>query len=184
MFNCQKSGDNGNCVWRASPLASLHASILASGTPIDGSPTSPGLDTFHPGQKPSVLTPALRALESVLPEALLPANDGGRRGLELSPDRVEGGAFCQHEDQPSPPLFEAAMDRPVTRLLCANGVGDFRSGTRVCNGKVFRIVNDKELSVADVTSKEQGWPRLWRSAFHCDADVPRSQREPKKTLPR
>ena len=35
----------------------------------------------------------------VLPEALLPANDGGRRGLELSLDRVEGGAFCQHEDQ-------------------------------------------------------------------------------------
>lgn len=41
----------------------------------------------------------VQSLEAVLPEALLPANDGGRRGLELSLDRVEGGAFCQHEDQ-------------------------------------------------------------------------------------
>jgi hypothetical protein len=42
---------------------------------------------------------SVQPLESVLPEALLPANDGGRRGLELSLDRAEGGTLCQHEDQ-------------------------------------------------------------------------------------
>ena len=41
----------------------------------------------------------VQSLESVLPEALLPANDGGRRGLELSLDRVEGRAFRQHQNQ-------------------------------------------------------------------------------------
>jgi hypothetical protein len=41
----------------------------------------------------------VQSFESVLPEALLPANDGGRRGLELLLDRVEGRPFCQHEDQ-------------------------------------------------------------------------------------
>ena len=32
----------------------------------------------------------IQSLQSVLPEALLPANDGGRRGLELSLNRIEG----------------------------------------------------------------------------------------------
>jgi hypothetical protein len=41
----------------------------------------------------------VQSLQSVSPEALLPANDGGRRGLELSLNRVEGRAFFQHEDQ-------------------------------------------------------------------------------------
>lgn len=41
----------------------------------------------------------VQSLESALPKALLPANDGGRRGLQLSLDRVEGRAFCQQEDQ-------------------------------------------------------------------------------------
>jgi hypothetical protein len=31
----------------------------------------------------------VQSLESVLPEALLPTNDGGRRGLELALDGVE-----------------------------------------------------------------------------------------------
>jgi hypothetical protein len=37
----------------------------------------------------------VQSLQSVLPEALLPANDGGRRGLELSLEGVEGRAFRQ-----------------------------------------------------------------------------------------
>ena len=41
----------------------------------------------------------VQSLESVLPEALFPANDGGRRGLELSLEGVEGRAFGQHENQ-------------------------------------------------------------------------------------
>ena len=42
----------------------------------------------------------VQSLESVLPEALLPANDGGSRGLELSLDRVERRrAFGQHQNQ-------------------------------------------------------------------------------------
>ena len=41
----------------------------------------------------------VQSLESVLPEALFPAHDGGRRGLELSLDRVEGRAFGQHQNQ-------------------------------------------------------------------------------------
>ena len=41
----------------------------------------------------------VQSLQSVSPEALLPAHDGGRRGLELSLNRVEGRAFCQHENQ-------------------------------------------------------------------------------------
>ena len=41
----------------------------------------------------------VESLKSVAPEALLPANDRGRRGLELSLDRVEGRAFVQHQNQ-------------------------------------------------------------------------------------
>ena len=41
----------------------------------------------------------VQSLESALPEALLPANDPRRGGLKLLLDRVEGRAFCQHEDQ-------------------------------------------------------------------------------------
>ena len=35
------------------------------------------------------------------------------------------------------------MDRIVARLLCTNGVRDFRSGTRECHGEVVWFVNDK-----------------------------------------
>jgi len=35
----------------------------------------------------------------MLPEALLPANDGGCRSLELSLDGIERRAFSQHQDQ-------------------------------------------------------------------------------------
>src|SRR6266849_851206 len=38
----------------------------------------------------------VQSLESVVPEALLPANDSGRRSLELSLDGVERRAFRQH----------------------------------------------------------------------------------------
>lgn len=41
----------------------------------------------------------VQSLESVLPEALLPANDGGRRGLELLLDGTKGRAFRQHQNQ-------------------------------------------------------------------------------------
>jgi len=41
----------------------------------------------------------VQSFESGLPEALLPANDGGRRGPELSLDGVEGRAFGQHQNQ-------------------------------------------------------------------------------------
>ena len=41
----------------------------------------------------------VQSIESVTTEALLPANDRGRRGLELSLDRVEGRAFVQHQNQ-------------------------------------------------------------------------------------
>jgi len=41
----------------------------------------------------------IQSFESVLPEALLPANDGGRRGLELFLDGTKGRAFlfCRTE---------------------------------------------------------------------------------------
>jgi len=42
---------------------------------------------------------SVQSFDSGLPEALLPANDGGRRGLELSRDRVERRAFRQHQNQ-------------------------------------------------------------------------------------
>ena len=41
----------------------------------------------------------VQSLQSMTPETLLPANDGGRRGLQLSLDRVEGCAFGQHQNQ-------------------------------------------------------------------------------------
>jgi site-specific recombinase XerD len=41
----------------------------------------------------------VQSIEPVAPEALLPANDGGRRGLELSLDRAERHAFPQHQNQ-------------------------------------------------------------------------------------
>ncbi len=41
----------------------------------------------------------VQSIESGLPEALLPTNDGGRRGLELSLDRIEGRPFRQHQNQ-------------------------------------------------------------------------------------
>jgi hypothetical protein len=41
----------------------------------------------------------VQPIEPVVPEALLPANDGGRRGLELSLDRAERHAFPQHQNQ-------------------------------------------------------------------------------------
>jgi len=41
----------------------------------------------------------VQAFQSVLPEALLPAHDGGRRGPELPLDGVEGRAFGQHQNQ-------------------------------------------------------------------------------------
>ena len=41
----------------------------------------------------------VQSIEPVAPEALLPANDGGRRGVELSLDRAEGRAFRQHQNQ-------------------------------------------------------------------------------------
>ena len=40
----------------------------------------------------------VQSFQSVLPEALLPANDGRRSGLQLPLDGVEGRTFCQHED--------------------------------------------------------------------------------------
>ncbi len=51
----------------------------------------------HPGFLAGMI--GVQSLESVLPEALLPANDGGRRGLELSLDCVERRAFGQHQNQ-------------------------------------------------------------------------------------
>ena len=51
----------------------------------------------HPGLLAGMI--GVQSLESVLPEALFPAHDGGRRGLELSLDRVEGRAFGQHQNQ-------------------------------------------------------------------------------------
>jgi len=39
--------------------------------------------------------------------------------------------------------FGEVIDRLVARLLCANGVRDFRSGTRKWHGEVVWIVNDK-----------------------------------------
>ena len=41
----------------------------------------------------------VQSLESVLPEALLPANDRRRRGLQPLLDGIEGRAFRQHQDQ-------------------------------------------------------------------------------------
>ena len=41
----------------------------------------------------------VQSLKPILPEALLPAHDGGRRGLELSLDRIERRAFGQHQNQ-------------------------------------------------------------------------------------
>ena len=41
----------------------------------------------------------VQSLEPVLPEALLPANDGGRRSLELLLDGTKGRAFPQHQNQ-------------------------------------------------------------------------------------
>jgi hypothetical protein len=51
----------------------------------------------HPGLLAGMI--GVQSLESVLPEALFPAHDGGRGGLELSLDRVEGRAFGQHQNQ-------------------------------------------------------------------------------------
>ena len=51
----------------------------------------------HPGFLAGMI--GVKSLESVLPEALLPAHDGGRGGLELSLDGVEGCAFGQHQNQ-------------------------------------------------------------------------------------
>jgi hypothetical protein len=41
----------------------------------------------------------VQSIESGLPEALLPANDRGRCGLELPLDRIEGRPFRQHQNQ-------------------------------------------------------------------------------------
>jgi len=71
--------------------------------PVVGFSASGGQDagtqcgSQHPGFLAGMI--GVQSLESVLPEALLPANDGGRRGLELSLDRVERCAFGQHQNQ-------------------------------------------------------------------------------------
>src|SRR2546426_548862 len=41
----------------------------------------------------------VQSFQSRLPEALLPANDGGCSGLELLLDRAKGHAFGQHQNQ-------------------------------------------------------------------------------------
>jgi hypothetical protein len=41
----------------------------------------------------------VQSFKSRLPEALLPANDGRRSGLELLLDRAKGHAFGQHQNQ-------------------------------------------------------------------------------------
>ena len=55
--------------------------------------------------------------ESVLPEALFPAHDGGRGGLELSLDRVEGRAFGQHQNQLGAKHISGGQSRDWAMLL-------------------------------------------------------------------
>lgn len=76
-------------------------------TPVGGSVTGfsscggqdagPQSGSQHTGLLAGMI--GVQSFESVLPEALLPANDGGRRGLELSLNCAEGRAFRQHQNQ-------------------------------------------------------------------------------------
>ena len=59
----------------------------------------------------------VQSLEAATPEALLPAHDGGRRGLELSLDRVEGRAFASIRISLARNTYPAGSERDWAMLL-------------------------------------------------------------------
>ena len=70
---------------------------IAGLSPRGGQDAGPQSGSQHTGFLPRVI--GIQSFESELPEALLPANDGGRRSLELALDRAKGRAFRQHQNQ-------------------------------------------------------------------------------------
>jgi len=66
---------------------------------------------------PSAGMIGIEPIESGLEEALLPADDGGSTGLQPALNGIEGGSFCQHQDE----LGAKRRSRPagyVTERCC------------------------------------------------------------------
>jgi hypothetical protein len=74
----------------------------------------------------------IEPIEPGCEEALLPADNRGRTGLQAAFDRVEGSSFGQHQDEPG---AKDVAGRQGTRLSNAaefrtlvTGEGDFAAG--------------------------------------------------------
>jgi hypothetical protein len=70
---------------------------VAGLSPRGGQDTGTQGRSQHTGHLAGMI--GVQSLQPVVPKALLPANDSGRRSLELSLDGVERRAFRQHQNQ-------------------------------------------------------------------------------------
>jgi hypothetical protein len=86
-------GVSSKLLLRGRAVVSLLLSVTSSGGQDQGAQSG----SQYAGLLAGMI--GVQSIESVAPEALLPANDRGRRGLELSLDSVEGRAFRQHQNQ-------------------------------------------------------------------------------------